>query len=230
MSTSKPILLLFGNGPRTGAKMSTKFAEAGYHVAATGRKVVDGVGHDGILYINMDLEHPEGVAGAFEKVKKQFGAAPNCIVWNAVAWASVRPANPFTVPVERLEQINAVNITSLWAAVCAAVEGFATLPDSVPKSFIGIGNMLNDNPVPNFVTLGIGKAAMAHIIECGEKAYKDRGYRFYYVDERVEGGSPAGENIDGDAHGELSVELAKSTEQLPWAQTFIKGKGYVKFY
>ena len=53
--------------------------------------------------------------------------------------------------------------------------------------------------------------------------------RFYYGDERQADGSPAYSAIDGEAHAKLYVELAEGKTQGPWQQTFVKGKGYVKF-
>jgi len=53
--------------------------------------------------------------------------------------------------------------------------------------------------------------------------------KFYYTDERKADGSAAYFDIDGEAHGELYIELAEAEEQGPWQQTFVKGVGYKKF-
>jgi hypothetical protein len=47
-------------------------------------------------------------------------------------------------------------------------------------------------------------------------------FRFFYADERNEDGSIKGMAIDGDAH-------ARGEEHGGWHETFVKGKGYVKF-
>jgi hypothetical protein len=52
--------------------------------------------------------------------------------------------------------------------------------------------------------------------------------RYYYADERKDDGS-AKYRVDGDAHAELFWQLAQDKRQGPWMQTFVKGKGYVKF-
>lgn len=57
----------------------------------------------------------------------------------------------------------------------------------------------------------------------------DRMCRFYYADERNADGSVAGSKIDGEAHADLFVELAKAKSQGPWSQTFVKGVGYKAF-
>lgn len=35
--------------------------------------------------------------------------------------------------------------------------------------------------------------------------------------------------LDGPAHGDFYVQLAKSTSGVPWQATFVKDKGYVSF-
>ena len=35
--------------------------------------------------------------------------------------------------------------------------------------------------------------------------------------------------VDGDAHAEFYYKLANESKPLGWHQTFVKGKGYVKF-
>jgi hypothetical protein len=50
--------------------------------------------------------------------------------------------------------------------------------------------------------------------------------RFYYADQRQTDGGPS-IPVDGEAAGEVYVELAEKKEQGPWNYTFIKGKGHV---
>jgi hypothetical protein len=35
--------------------------------------------------------------------------------------------------------------------------------------------------------------------------------------------------LDGAAHGDFYVQLAKDGENVPWHATFVKDKGYVQF-
>lgn len=53
--------------------------------------------------------------------------------------------------------------------------------------------------------------------------------RFFYADERGEGGKMKGLELDGPAHGEFYAQLAEHQKDVPWHATFVKGKGYVKF-
>lgn len=52
---------------------------------------------------------------------------------------------------------------------------------------------------------------------------------FFYADERNADGSLKGMAIDGDAHAEFYVQLAKQESKLPWHATFVKDQGYVYF-
>ena len=138
-----------------------------------------------------------------------------------------------------------INTTSAFVAAQQAVLGFEQLSDSVTKTFIYTGNVLNTTTMVPLMYLGIGKSATAHMIQCAATAYKDRGYRyvsstsilpamkltiyrFYYADERKADGSTAF-TIDGEAHGKLYASLAEAESQRPWLQTFVKGVGYKHF-
>jgi hypothetical protein len=54
-------------------------------------------------------------------------------------------------------------------------------------------------------------------------------FRFYYADERTADGTHVANDISGEAHGKFYLELAETTSQGPWQQTFVKGVGYKKF-
>jgi len=74
----------------------------------------------------------------------------------------------------------------------------------------------------------MGKSAGAHMIWAASAAYKDRGFNFYYADERKADGT-AKYRVDGDAHAKLFWELSQEKTQGPWFQTFVKDVGYTKF-
>lgn len=82
MSSSK-ILLVLGAGGRVGASVASLFSKNGYNVAIAARSLDDNkVNSDGFLQIKLDAANPEAVKPAFEKVKKQFGGWPSCVVYN----------------------------------------------------------------------------------------------------------------------------------------------------
>jgi hypothetical protein len=57
----------------------------------------------------------------------------------------------------------------------------------------------------------------------------DQDNSFYFVDERKADGSAPGRAVSGPGHADHFFELHVKPEQGPWLQTFVPGKGYVKF-
>ena len=53
--------------------------------------------------------------------------------------------------------------------------------------------------------------------------------RFIYANERQADGNMKGLALDGPAHGDFYVQLARSADGIPWHATSVKDKGYVAF-
>ncbi|KAF1934492.1 hypothetical protein EJ02DRAFT_449069 [Clathrospora elynae] len=79
------------------------------------------------------------------------------------------------------------------------------------------------------MSLGAGKSATAHIIQAATVAYAEKGYKFYYADERKADGAPIYAELSGEAHAQHFVELIEGQEQGLWNQTFVAGKRYKRF-
>jgi nucleoside-diphosphate-sugar epimerase len=92
--SSKPILLVFGYGPRTGKPITDKFVKAGYRVVATGRSLKDGPVNEGFLNVKADLADPSVVSEVFKRAQSYFKAAPNVVVYNGPS--SQRPLTALT--------------------------------------------------------------------------------------------------------------------------------------
>ncbi|UZP32240.1 hypothetical protein NXS19_000056 [Fusarium pseudograminearum] len=127
-----------------------------------------------------------------------------------------------------LARIFAAGGYKCFCRCAAAILGFDQLPSSAARTFIYTGNVTNVAILPKMLSSGVGKSGAAHMIWAASVGYKDRGYKFYYADERKEDGSPK-YRIDGDAHAKLYWELAHAKTQGPWMQTFVAGVGYKKF-
>ncbi|RQM06575.1 hypothetical protein DH86_00001199 [Scytalidium sp. 3C] len=138
------------------------------------------------------------------------------------------PQDPFAVPLAALNRDMTINVTSAFVAAQQAASGFAQLPASASRTFIYTGNILNVTILPSFLDQGLGKSAGALMIWAASAAYKDRGFKFYYCDERKADGT-AIYRVDGEAHAKLYWKLAEEKTQGPWMQTFVKGAGYTKF-
>lgn len=140
------------------------------------------------------------------------------------------PEKTFSIDLETFQQDLAINTTSAYAAAIEALSSFKTLPTSVPKSFIYTGNILNEGPIEGFLTLGVGKIASAHMLELGDGLFRKENIRFFFVDERMEDGTPMFTGASPQDHADLFLSLANKTAgDVPWQITFLAGKGHVDF-
>ncbi|KAH7240702.1 uncharacterized protein BKA55DRAFT_648769 [Fusarium redolens] len=227
MAAKSPIVLILGSGPNIGQSVARRFASEGYKVAIASRSQKEVDSTDKQLNIKTDLTKPLEVADAFSKVKTTFGT-PGVVIYNASAAAFPPADDPLSVSYTDFSNNTAINIHSAFIAAQQAVAGFAQLPDSAARTFIYTGNILNVTILPKFLDAGVGKSGAAHMVWAAADAYKNRGYKFYYADERKPDGAPK-YRVDGDAHADLYWDLSQGKEQGPWMQTFVKGEGYKKF-
>ncbi|RFU27515.1 hypothetical protein B7463_g8834, partial [Scytalidium lignicola] len=227
MTSTSPVILIFGAGPNIGQAVARTFASKGYKVALAARSLREADSTDKQLNITSDLANPDDVVNAFTKVKKVLGI-PSVVVYNVSA-STLTPANdPFALPLAAFNRDTAINVTSAFIAAQQAALSFSQLSDSASRTFIYTGNILNVTILPSFLGQGMGKSAGAHMIRAAAAAYKDRGFKFYYGDERKADGT-AKYRVDGEAHAKLYWELADAKTQGPWLQTFVKGIGYKNF-
>ncbi|EPQ55708.1 NAD P-binding protein [Gloeophyllum trabeum ATCC 11539] len=223
-----PVLLVLGAGSNVGLKVARKFASHGFKVAVAARNPSDEVSKAGDLVVKADFADPSAVSSVFEKVKATLGI-PSVVVYNAYSAHASPGGLPLAVPIADFSKDLVVNAASAYAAAHEAVKGFAQLPADASKTFIYTGNILNVKQLPIFASLGAGKSATAHIVEAATLTYGNKGFKFYYADERTADGAPVASAIDGDAHADFYYELSQSPKQQPWLATFVKGKGYVDF-
>lgn len=192
-------MLLFGFGARTGVGIAAKFSSAGYNVAVVGRSLSEGLSKEDYLGIKEDLAETSRIPGIFNKVKSQFGAPPNTVIYSggqtmatisqtaevdyvslilAYGFESVDPSDPLAIPTARFEHALNINITSAYAAAGQAVKGFADLPSDMPKTFVYIGNKNSDGLyLTSMMAIGVGKSGGSFMIAAAAKAYEKKGYR-----------------------------------------------------
>ncbi|KAJ5587255.1 uncharacterized protein N7459_003020 [Penicillium hispanicum] len=243
MPSTSPVILILGSGPNIGQHVARTFAAKGYKVALISRRPDESKSTEQV-HIQSDLSDPDSVIGVFSKVRESLGI-PSVVVYNgknppntetsptdpprAAAATLNDTKNPFSLTQADFIRDLKINTTSAFVAAQQAALGFEKLPDSAPKTFIYTGNILNTMTIPPLLSLGAGKSATAHIIQSAAAAYYDRGFKFYYADERNADGTPAYASIDGEAHGEFYLQLADHKSQGPWQQTFVKAIGYKSF-
>ncbi|KFX99534.1 hypothetical protein O988_03803 [Pseudogymnoascus sp. VKM F-3808] len=228
MVNTPPVILILGSGPNIGKHVARTFAAKGYKVALASRSLKEADSTADQLNISSDFTDPESIAKAFSKVKSLLGP-PSVVVYNAASAKLNDPKDPLSIPLADFNRDLTVNTNSAYLAAQQAVLGFKELPDSASKTFIFTGNITNIVPVARLLDSGVGKSATAHIIESAALAYADQGFKFYYSDERKADGAPVYSAVNGEAHGELYLQLAEGKSQGPWQQTFVKGIGYKKF-
>jgi len=226
MASASPVVLILGAGPNIGQHVARAFAAKGYRVAVASRKATGAADQ---LHIPSDFSSASAVTATFAKVKEALGI-PSVVVYNVATVTPNPPKDPFALSVSDFTKDLTVNTISTFAAAQAAVQGFAQLPESASRTFIYTGNIMNANYIiPPIMDLGVGKSASAHLIQTASAAYKEKGYKFYYADERFADGAPVYGALDGEAAGKHYVELSEGKTQGPWQQTFVKGAGYKSF-
>ena len=70
MSTTSPIILILGAGPRVGTSVAKTFAAKGYSVALASRKASQANSTANEIHIPTDFADPGTIANAFAQVKE----------------------------------------------------------------------------------------------------------------------------------------------------------------
>lgn len=84
-----------------------------------------------------------------------------------------------STPLSVLQSHMEINTISPFVAAQEAVKSFDALPTSAGKVFLYTGNVLNEQRgVPSFLSLGMGKNAIAYMIAEATASYKEKGYRY----------------------------------------------------
>lgn len=87
-------------------------------------------------------------------------------------------SNPLGVSLDAfMEDLN-INVNSVYAAIQEALKGFLELPSPASRTFILTGNAFNTSAFPPLLTLGVGKAASAHLIDYASKTYTMTGCNY----------------------------------------------------
>ncbi|KAL2130341.1 hypothetical protein VTI74DRAFT_6592 [Chaetomium olivicolor] len=199
------VLFILGGGPRIGHAVAQKFLTQGYKVAI-GRRNTDKTNLEGALPVYVDVTKPETIEAAFREVESKLGV-PNVVVYNAAALTFPPENDPFGVQPADFTRDLAVNTGNAYAALHHATR-LARRHNVSPLVFIATGNVTPFKVNPLAVTLGAGKAALAHLISLGTIAYDAKEFRFYFASQVTDEGGPVPyPQVSGGAHGEAYWEL-----------------------
>jgi NAD(P)-dependent dehydrogenase (short-subunit alcohol dehydrogenase family) len=82
-TTTTPVLLVLGAGPRIGKSLASAFAAKGYKIALVARSICEDDSTPNQLNISADLSDPSSIPSIFSKVKEMLGL-PTVIVYNGM--------------------------------------------------------------------------------------------------------------------------------------------------
>lgn len=90
--------------------------------------------------------------------------------------------HPLELSASDLSKSIDVNVMGAYVAAQEAAASFeassADDPNDSNKTFIFTGNRLNIAPIPPLLSLGVGKAATAHMMAFLSETYKARGWKY----------------------------------------------------
>ncbi|KAH8797731.1 putative short-chain dehydrogenase [Xylogone sp. PMI_703] len=167
--------------------------------------LVLGAGNNVGLHTASHFARQEAIKGVFDQVRAQLGE-PNVVLYNAVFFA--RPKEYISdIPIAAYQRSLQINTVAPYLSAQLSIESVSKVTNGGPKTFIFTGNCLNVKVLPRFWSFGSAKSATAHIIIAASMYYENRGYRFYYVDERTPEGEPVMDDLSGEANAEIFWEI-----------------------
>lgn len=222
------VIFIIGGGPRIGYAVAETYGQQGYKVCIGSRNPdKDHIQKKGWFPIEMDLSNDNAVPKGFEEVRARVGE-PNVVVYNAAALTWAEENDAFSIDSQQFQKDLQINVTAAYAAMNETVKSFKQLENSgnpsrgLPRAFIATGNVVPFQPMQAAFTLGSGKAALVHLIQVGNEAYRRRGFRFYWASQVTKDGGPVpNEDVDAKAHGEKYLELTKRKELGEWDVRFV---------
>ena len=243
--SERKIAFILAGGPRIGLSVATAFQNAGYVVIVGNRNPTTNAATPqlsalGIKLVTVDVTSASSIMIAFDKIKHEPSlgilGTPTVVVYNAAALTmaaieSKQQGSPgegigiFGMDVWTFESDLNTNLVGAYVCLHEAVRGWKNSdspgPEAdglkkVPKVFIATGNVVPWQPVPEAMTLGSGKAALAHLVQCGSmsKEYQEKGWGFYFVSQVTEEGGPVPyDKVDGTRHGGEYVRIVEGSEE-----------------
>lgn len=85
--------------------------------------------------------------------------------------------NPLDLDIASFNRNMAVNTAGVLVAARRAVQGWDSLPATLPKAFIFTGNFLHTEILPAVLSAGMGKSATAHLMRVAMGVYGAKGYQ-----------------------------------------------------
>ncbi|ORY68917.1 uncharacterized protein BCR38DRAFT_424691 [Pseudomassariella vexata] len=222
------IILVLGAGSNVGAALTTKFQSLGYKLALVSRSTPK-PSSENILHLQADLTDPNVYCSIFTRIRESFGGTPSVVVFNAALLSpSTEPGNIFAVPLDAFQRDLNLQVKGPYVAAGEAYKLWSEEEKvgggGEKKQFIFTGNAQWNTLLPlyQFVTLGVAKNASAYWLGVADKMYRERGFRFFFTDQRNAQGGPAG--VAGpEEHAEMYSRIVQDPDAFPFLVPFVDG-------
>jgi NAD(P)-dependent dehydrogenase (short-subunit alcohol dehydrogenase family) len=163
--------VVIGAGPGIGRAVARRFAREGLPVALVARRPVEPLGADapgGSVALVADATVEAQLRAALDAAAARFGP-PDAVVYNA---ALIRADAVGELTVEEHQRAWAVNVVGAITAAAHVLPGMAARGRG---TFVVTGGM--PDPVPAYVSLSLGKAAVRTLVELLDRQYGPAGVR-----------------------------------------------------
>jgi 3-oxoacyl-[acyl-carrier protein] reductase len=168
MSTSSPVVIIFGGSRGIGAACAKAFADAGWQVASTYATKAD-ASAPGKTY-QVDIRDAAAVAKVFEQVEADYGAAPQAVIANAGINVPGAPLASF--PADNFRQLLEVNVVGAFNVLAEAAR---KVKDK--GAIVAITTSLVRHVVPGTGPYAATKAAVESLVRAMSKELSGRGVR-----------------------------------------------------
>ncbi|KZD21095.1 SDR family NAD(P)-dependent oxidoreductase [Tardiphaga robiniae] len=167
MSTSSPVVIIFGGSRGIGAACVKAFADADWQVASTyATKATSGPGKS----YQVDIRDASAVAKVFEQVEADFGSAPHAVIANAGINVPGAPLTTFSPDNFReLLDVNVVGAFNVLAEAARKVKDKGAI--------VAITTSLVRHVVPGTGPYAATKAAVESLVRAMAKELSGRGVR-----------------------------------------------------
>jgi 3-oxoacyl-[acyl-carrier protein] reductase len=167
MSTSSPVVIIFGGSRGIGAACVKAFADAGWQVASTyTTKATSGPGKSH----QVDIRDAAAVAKVFEQVEADFGSAPHAVIANAGINVPGAPLASFSP--ENFRELLDVNVVGAFNVLAEAAR---KVKDK--GAIVAITTSLVRHVVPGTGPYAATKAAVESLVRAMAKELSGRGVR-----------------------------------------------------
>jgi 3-oxoacyl-[acyl-carrier protein] reductase len=168
MTSSSPVVIIFGGSRGIGAACAANFAAAGWQVCTTSTSASSKTGHGQCF--QADIRDAASVAGVFEQAKAHFGTAPQAVIANAGINVPGAPVGSFKPDDFRvLMEVNVIGAFNVLAEAARQVRDGGAI--------VAVTTSLVRHVVPGTGPYAATKAAVESLVRAMSKELSGRNIR-----------------------------------------------------